>query len=89
MLLSRDLFLRLSEEAIAASCGVELGGKYNAFVELWTGDDECLSAVKTQYIRMLSNTPSSRALQWRERIGIDESTQLMDPSNEMQLDSSI
>ncbi|KAL7440143.1 hypothetical protein ACHAXH_007879, partial [Discostella pseudostelligera] len=64
ILLSRDLLLGLSEEAVAASNGVAVGEKYNAFVDLWTNDDDCFSAVKKQYIRMLSNTPSSRALQW-------------------------
>lgn len=82
ILLSRDVLLGLSEEAVAASNGVAVGEKYNAFVDLWTNDDDCFSAVKKQYIRMLSNTPSSRALQWKDKIGIID----MDKSNEMELD---
>jgi hypothetical protein len=82
--MSRDLLFRLSEEAIAASCGVGLGEKYNAFVELWANDDHCFVAVRKQYIRMLSSAPSTRALQWKEKIGIID----QDKTNEIELSSA-
>ena len=71
VVLPRDLFLTLGEEAIAASSKVEVGQKYETFLEMWSSDDICFAAVKEQYTRMLSSTPDARASQWKEKIGID------------------
>ena len=79
VVLPRDSFLTLGEEAIAASSKVEVGQNYETFLEMWSSDDICFAAVKEQYTRMLSSTPDARASQWKEKIGID--------TDEMQVDS--
>ena len=79
VVLPRDLFLTLGEEAIAASSKVEVGQKYETFLEMWSSGDVCFAAVKEQCTRMLSSTPDTRASQWKEKIGID--------SDEMQVNS--
>lgn len=71
LVLPRDLFLSLGEEAVAASSHVEVGQKNYAFTKMWASDDVCFLAVKEQYTRMLSSTPEARASQWKEKIGID------------------
>jgi len=73
LVLPRDLFLSLSEEAVVASCKVEVGKKSDRFVKLWESGDDSFSAVKEQYTRMLSSTPEARALQWKEKMGIEKS----------------
>lgn len=85
IILPRDTFLSLGEEAVAASSKVDVGQKYDAFSKIWAADEECFKAVKDQYIRMLSSTPDARALQWKEKLGIDPPTK---PTvDEMQVDS--
>jgi len=72
LVLPRDLFLSLAEQAVAAAGGVDLGKTSKAFVKLWTRDDESFSSVKNQYLRMLSTTPDAKAAQWQEKMGICE-----------------
>jgi len=79
VVLPRDSFLSLGEEAIAASSKVEVGQKYETFLEMWSSGDVCFVAVKEQYTRMISSTPETRASQWKEKIGID--------TDEMQVNS--
>ena len=89
VVLPRDLFLTLGEEAIVASSKVEVGQKYETFLEMWSSDDVCFAAVKEQYIRMLSSTPDARASQWKEKIGIDAAhSQSIDDVDKMQVDSN-
>ena len=73
LVLPRDLFLSLAEKAVAAADRREVGHKSKLFSKLWAGGDDSFSPVKRQYIRMLSSTPDARALQWKEKLGIDES----------------
>ncbi|KAL7542783.1 hypothetical protein ACHAXR_012090, partial [Thalassiosira sp. AJA248-18] len=87
LVLPRDLFLSLGEEAVAASSRGEVGQKNEIFAKLWTGDDDCFVAVKEQYTRMLSSTPDARALQWKEKIGIHDPTPASPEKDEMQVDS--
>jgi len=70
--LPRDLFLSLSEKTVAASSRKEVGQKCDRFIKLWNSGDDSFSAVKEQYVRMLSSTPDARALQWKETIGIKD-----------------
>lgn len=70
LVLPRDLFLSLSEEAIAASGRGVVGEKNETFAELWASNDDSFAAVKEQYMRMLSSTPDARALEWKEKVGI-------------------
>lgn len=85
-MLPRDLFLSLAEEAIAASSRVEVEQKSDSFVTLWNSDDSSFVAVKDQYKRMLASTPDARAVQWKEKIGI-ESTPTSPRTDEMEVDS--
>lgn len=88
LVLARDLFLSLGEEAIAASSRGEVGQKCERFAKLWASDDDSFLAVKEQYMRMLSSTPDARALQWKEKIGIDDESPPTSPErDEMQVDS--
>jgi len=88
IVLPRDLFLSLGEEAVAASSRGVVGQKCKRFAKLWASNDDCFSAVKEQYLRMLSSTPDARALQWKEMIGIvDEPTPPSPAGNAMQVGS--
>lgn len=85
--LPRDLFLSLGEEAVAATSGSS--DKYGLFAKLWANDDDCFLAVKEQYTRMLSSTPDARAMQWKEKMGIDISDLSSPKADEMQVDSEL
>lgn len=67
LVLPRDLFLSLAEEAIAAVVGEES----SVFGELWAGDSDHFSPVKAQYVLMLTSTPDAKANEWKEKIGIE------------------
>jgi len=85
--LPRDLFLSLGEEAVAASSRGAIGQKCQRFAKLWASDDDCFSAVKEQYTRMLSSTPDARARQWKETMGIaDEPAPTSPAGDDMQDD---
>lgn len=87
-MLPRDLFLSLSEEAVAASSRGKVGQKCERFSLIWASEDDCFSAVKEQYMRMLASTPDARALDWKEKIGIHDGTTSSSPKkDEMQVDS--
>lgn len=73
LVLPRDLFLSLGEEAVAAADGGEVGQRSKLFAKLWSKEDDFFSRIKSQYSRMLSSTPDARALQWKEKFGIDDS----------------
>jgi len=81
LVLPKDLFLSLAEEAAAASSRVEVGQRCKKFAKLWAGDDDSFLAVKEQYLQMLSGTPDARAREWKEKIGI------VDEGEEMQVDN--
>ena len=54
-----------------------MGYKSDLFAKLWandTGDDDVFTPVKPQYLRMLSSTPDVRALQWKGKVGIDDTS---------------
>lgn len=87
LVLPRDLFLSLGEEAVAASSRGAIGQKCQRFAKLWASDDDCFSAVKEQYTRMLSSTPDARARQWKETMGIaDEPAPTSPAGDDMQDD---
>jgi hypothetical protein len=67
------MILSLGEEAASASAGIDIGQKNETFVKIWASDDDGFSAVKEQYTRMLSSTPDARALQWKQKVGINTS----------------
>ncbi len=74
--LSRDLLLSLSEQAISAV------GKTDEFVSLWTKNDAQFTPVKEQYLRMLTSTPDKTAESWREKMGLSvEKVDVMDTSS--------
>ena len=87
MVLPRDLFLSLGEEAVAASSGEKVGQKSNTFANTWASNDDSFLPVKEQYTRMLSSTPDARVLQWKQKIGIDEPIPSSPVTDEMQVDS--
>eukprot|EP00986_Skeletonema_menzelii_P005680 scaffold2111_cov146-Skeletonema_menzelii.AAC.9 len=68
--LSRDLFLSLSEQAIAASDKRDDEQTSELFVTLWTKNDSHFTLVKEQYLRMLTSTPDKTAESWKERMGL-------------------
>lgn len=74
LVLPRDLFLSLGEEALAAASRGEVGHQSKLLGELWAKDDVSFAPVKEQYIRMLSSTPDARAVQWKKKIGIEDQT---------------
>lgn len=80
--LSRDLFLSLSNQAIAAADKIDDGQKSELFVSLWVKNDSHFAPVKEQYLRMLSSTPDKNAANWKENIGIpEEKSEAMDTSS--------
>jgi len=87
VVLPRDLFLSLGEEAVAASSGEKVGQKSNTFANTWASNDDSFLPVKEQYTRMLSSTPDARVLQWKQKIGIDEPIPSSPVTDEMQVDS--
>jgi hypothetical protein len=70
--LSRDLFLSLSEQAVAAADKKDDGQKSGLFVSLWTKNDVNFAPVKEQYMRMLTSTPDKTAAIWKEKMGLPE-----------------
>ena len=87
VVLPRDMFLSLGEEAVAASSRKDVGQKNRPFAKLWASGDDCFGAVKEQYTRMLASTPDARALQWKEKIGIEDAKPSYPKTDEMQIDS--
>jgi len=80
--LSRDLFLSLSEQAIAAADKQGDEQKSTLFVSLWIKNDAQFALVKEQYLRMLTSTPEKTAESWKEKLGIpDEKADAMDTSS--------
>lgn len=70
--LPRDLFLNLSEQAIAAADKKDDGQKSELFASLWVNNDAQFAPVKAQYLRMLSSTPDKTAANWKDKIGISD-----------------
>mmetsp|Transcript_8899 Transcript_8899/g.15127 ORF Transcript_8899/g.15127 Transcript_8899/m.15127 type:complete len:1145 (-) Transcript_8899:3-3437(-) len=80
--LSRDLFLSLSEQAIAAADKQGDEQQSALFVSLWIKNDAQFALVKEQYLRMLTSTPEKTAGSWKEKLGIpDEKADAMDTSS--------
>ena len=76
LVLPRDLFLTLAEEAVAATDTKEVGQKNELFVKLWKVDDAKFASVKEQYQKMLSSTPEAKAVAWREKVGVEETPEI-------------
>lgn len=72
LVLPRDTFLTIAEEAVSASDGKEAGQKNDLFVKSWKEDNPNFIRVKEQYEKMLSTTPDAKAVAWREKVGIEE-----------------
>ena len=70
--LSRDLLLSLSEQAIAAADKEVDEHRSELFASLWTKNDVHFASIKEQYLRMLSNTPAKTADNWKEKLGLDD-----------------
>ena len=68
----RDLFLSLSEQAIAAADKKDDGQKSELFLSLWIKNDVHFALVKKQYLRMLTSTPDKAAASWKEKMGLPE-----------------
>ena len=80
--ISRDLFLTLSEQAVAAADKTEDGQKSELFVSLWVKNNAQFAPVKEQYLRMLSSTPDKNAANWKQKMGIsEENIDVMDTSS--------
>ena len=80
--LSRDLFLNLSEQAIAAADKQGDEQQSALFVSLWIKNDAQFALVKEQYLRMLTSTPEKTAESLKEKLGIpDEKADAMDTSS--------
>jgi len=74
--LSRDLLLSLSEQAIAAA------NKTDEFASLWIKNDAHFAPVKEQYLRMLISTPEKTAESWKEKMGLSvEKVDVMDTTS--------
>ena len=68
--LSRDLLLSLSEQAIAAADKQNEEQKSELFVTLWIKNDSHFTPVKEQYLRMLTSTSDKTAESWKEKMGL-------------------
>jgi hypothetical protein len=75
LVLPRDLFLTLAEEAVAAADNKEVGQRSELFAKLWRDNDVKFTSVKEQYQKMLSSTPEAKAVAWREKVGVVETTE--------------
>lgn len=74
--LSRDLLLSLSEQAIAAA------NKTDEFASLWIKNNAHFAPVKEQYLRMLTSTPEKTAESWKEKMGLSvEKVDVMDTTS--------
>ena len=73
MILPRDTLLSFSEDAAKAAEACEKD-KNKSFAYYWAKNEDAFSPIKAQYERMLKSIPAARALQWKESIGIDDST---------------
>jgi hypothetical protein len=85
LVIPRDLFLNLAEEAVAAADGKDVGQKSELFTKLWNGNDAMFSPVKEQYQKMLLSTPDAKAISWREKMGIEEPPPASPKKDEAQL----
>ena len=80
--LSRDLLLSLSEQAIAAADKTNEERKSELFVTLWIKKDSHFTLVKEQYLRMLTSTSEKTSESWKEKMGLPlEKVDAMDTSS--------
>lgn len=75
LVLPRDLFLTLAEEAVAATNKQESGQKNELFAKMWKENNIEFYPVKEQYQKMLSSTPDAKAAAWREKMGLEQHMQ--------------